>query len=613
MTALTCAIILAAGVTVAVSQAVGSAGSGAAGDAVAAGRNDDGQAVGFRPQVSGSIIAVDGGGAHALALRSDGQIVAAGDDSLQQGDVPALPTGRTYVGMAAGDWHSLFVRDDGVVLASGDDTYHQSTVPQAPSGDSFVAVAAGAAHSLALTSQGKVLAWGDDSSGQTDVPTLPTGVRYTAIAAGGFHSLALRSDGAITAFGRNDEGQATVPALTGGETFTAIAAGGSHSLALRSDGFIVGFGRAAEGQIAPPTAGAGRTYTAIAAGDEHSVALRSDGATVAFGSEIDGSLSLPPLAEGTRYVAVAAGSGTSFAIVGEQARVATKTILTPGTLQVARATAFTLTASVSAPDTVAAGEVELRNGTQVLVAAPVVNGKADLRVASGLPAGSYDLTAHYLGSPTLSPSASAATKVTVSNTVGPIELPKATVKANVPAKVGVGSRVSVSVTVTAQGKPVAGGAVEVRAGTVWLASATLTGNAAQVRLPASVSARTQKLKLTVSYLGSDAVRPGNTRVTLAIQKAKTKLTVKAKKRVKVGARAAIRVVATSRGNASGKVTFRVGKKIVKSVKVRQGKSKRVKLPAKVTRKAGKTKVTVTFGGSNGAAKASKRITIKVVR
>jgi len=49
---------------------------------------------------------------HSLARRSDGSVVAWGNNFNGQCDVPDLPLGLTYIEIAAGYWHSLAMRSD---------------------------------------------------------------------------------------------------------------------------------------------------------------------------------------------------------------------------------------------------------------------------------------------------------------------------------------------------------------------------------------------------------------------------------------------------------------------------------------------------------------------
>jgi hypothetical protein len=125
------------------------------------------------------------------------------------------------------------LRSDGAVVAWGNNGYGQCNVPSLPSGLRYESVAGGVYHSLALRSDGAVVAWGYNGYGQCNVPSLPSGLRYESVAGGRLHSLALRSDGAVVAWGWNNSGQCNVPSLPSGLSYESVAAGGyEHSLAL---------------------------------------------------------------------------------------------------------------------------------------------------------------------------------------------------------------------------------------------------------------------------------------------------------------------------------------------------------------------------------------------
>jgi len=92
------------------------------------------------------VVAIAGGDSHSMALKSDGTVVAWGDNSQGQASVPAN-LGRA-VFIAAGGAHSLAVKEGGAIAAWGDNLYNQSVVGSVSSKAS--SVAAGTYHSLAL-------------------------------------------------------------------------------------------------------------------------------------------------------------------------------------------------------------------------------------------------------------------------------------------------------------------------------------------------------------------------------------------------------------------------------------------------------------------------------
>ena len=106
--------------------------------------------------------------------------------------------------IAAGTFHTVGLKSDGTVVACGDNEYGQCDV----SGwADIVAVAAGSRHTVGLKSDGTVVACGDNAFGQCDVSGWKD---IVAVAAGGRHTVGLKSDGTVVACGYNKNGQCDV-------------------------------------------------------------------------------------------------------------------------------------------------------------------------------------------------------------------------------------------------------------------------------------------------------------------------------------------------------------------------------------------------------------------
>jgi len=278
-----------------------------------------------------NVVAIAAGSAQRLALNADGTVVAWG---VQPGGIN-VPVGLTNVVAIAGNgYSSLALIADGTLVAWGDDL-RQTNIP--PGLSSVVAVSVGPLHSLALKSDGTVVAWGDSQYGQRNVPAGLTNV--VAIAAGGAHSLALKSDGTVVAWGDNQHGQRNVPA--GLTNVVAIAAGGASSLALNADGTVVAWGGVGFKGIGvvPATVPSGLSnVVAIVVGGAN-LALKGDGtlfawAALNFQQEI-------PLPGGLTNIAAIASAGNpseygptappdGLALVGEGPPVIQASMTNPG-------------------------------------------------------------------------------------------------------------------------------------------------------------------------------------------------------------------------------------------------------------------------------------------
>ncbi|WP_374351199.1 hypothetical protein [Chitinimonas sp.] len=270
---------------------------------------------------------VAGGYLHSLALSSDGNVYAWGDDSSGQlgsgrkifRSTPVaveFPQGGSVKAVAAGSYHSLALMKDGSVLGwgnnyngqLGDGGTNSHGVPVKVAGlPPASSVAAGETFSLAIDNSGRVWGWGRNSDGQLGdgsdserlSPVQAKGVSgAVAVRAGVGHTLALNGSGEVWAWGANDAGQlgmtASVPVLlpakvnfpAGTPKLKAIDAGGGHSFALDVNGrvwawgsntnYALGDGSNVDRAVPAMIAGL-EQVVAIAAGPSSGAAISSDG------------------------------------------------------------------------------------------------------------------------------------------------------------------------------------------------------------------------------------------------------------------------------------------------------------------------------------------------
>lgn len=233
-------------------------------------------------QTLNGVTAIAAGDGHTVALKDDGTVAAWGYNEF--GQTTGIPSTSAYPfsatanpvtlsgqvlngvkSVSAGLNHTLALKTNGTVMAWGNNVFGLTTIPAGLGG--VTAVAAGRWHNVVLKNDGTVIAWGYNGYGQTTIPAGLSGV--TAIAAGMYHSAALKSDGTVVAWGYNGDGQTTVPA--GLNSVTSIAAGVAHTVALKSSGTVVAWGGTGSGEAIIPAGLSG--VTAIAAGNYYTVAI----------------------------------------------------------------------------------------------------------------------------------------------------------------------------------------------------------------------------------------------------------------------------------------------------------------------------------------------------
>jgi VCBS repeat-containing protein len=166
------------------------------------------------------------------------------------------------------------------------------------------------------------------------------------------------------------------------------------------------------------------------------------------------------------------------------------------------------TVVVSVAPAAATGKVELASGSQVLSSATLASGQASLAVpAKSLLPGTHQLTLRYLGDDAHKPSSSQV-QVTVEKVVP-------TMRVKAPDRIKRGAKAKVKVKVrAADGVPVTGRVrVAIKGGKTITAS--LDGGKAVVRLPKAAKG---KLKLTITYLGSDLAEQVVDKVTIKVRR-----------------------------------------------------------------------------------------------
>lgn len=208
------------------------------------------------------------------------------------------------VAVAAGEAHAVALLSNGKVMAWGNNGYGQLgngtsgntsdepvEVKGLPSNERVVAVAAGGNSSYAVINNGTVMAWGDNGRGQLGdgstnnsdeaVPVLCTAgatpcsgsdlTEVTAVKAGWLHAIALLKGGGIASWGSNEHGQLGTESYEASERAVAvknlggeaegIGSGPFKSFAIMKTGSVKWWGAAGDS--------GGRTSPVEVAGVEH--------------------------------------------------------------------------------------------------------------------------------------------------------------------------------------------------------------------------------------------------------------------------------------------------------------------------------------------------------
>ncbi len=184
------------------------------------------------------IVQVAAYGDFTLALRSNGTVLAWGNNSDLQCEPPPEATGITAIDVGSG--FSIALKDDGTVIAWGVNNYGQCDVPEGLS--DVVAISAGRHYSLALKSNGTVVGWPSDMGMPPDLSNV---VAIDAAASGyiegGYVNLALKADGSVVYWGTRSDMEVPTELASGQMDVVQVAAGATRCAAVLADGSVIGW------------------------------------------------------------------------------------------------------------------------------------------------------------------------------------------------------------------------------------------------------------------------------------------------------------------------------------------------------------------------------------
>ena len=321
---------------------------------------------------------VSAGGAHTIALRTDGSLWVWGYNNYGQlglGDTndrnapTRVGTDTNWAVVSAGRYHTLALKTDGSLWAWGynnrgqlgnGDSYDRNVPTRVGADAIWATVSAGTWHTLAIKTDGSLWAWGggDQDFGQLgngynrNTPTrVGTDTRWKAVLTGWAHTLAIKSDDSLWAWGYNYCGQLGLgyawtsgwdpqywtPQRVGADTnWKAVCADDRYTLALKTDGSLWAWG---EGGVAlglgsnqynmyvtPTRVGTDVNWATVSTGYHHTIAIKTDGSLWAWGVNGYGQLGLGDYGDAkyrntptrvgadTNWAAVSAGDSHTLAI-----------------------------------------------------------------------------------------------------------------------------------------------------------------------------------------------------------------------------------------------------------------------------------------------------------
>ena len=173
------------------------------------------------------IVEIGAGEEHIAALKTNGEVIATGDNKYDQCEVNRW---KNIDKIAVGSWHTVGLKKDGTVVAEGLNEDGQCNVAK---WTDIYSVAAGDWHTVGLKTYGKVVAAGFNENDQCNVSKWAD---IAAVACGKNFTLGLMIDGTVISTNNSCEGQCNVSGWT---DIVAIFAGDDVAAGLKSDGTVV--------------------------------------------------------------------------------------------------------------------------------------------------------------------------------------------------------------------------------------------------------------------------------------------------------------------------------------------------------------------------------------
>lgn len=248
---------------------------------------------------------------HAVAIREDGTVIAAGNNEKDQCEVSEW---QNIVSVEAGEGCTFAIGKNGYAIVVGDNSFGQFDLQWEYLKD----ISVNSNHIVGLHEDGTVVAVGKNEYGECNTNNWED---IIAVSAGRKHTVGLKSDGTVVAVGSNDEGQCDV---NNWANIVAVSAGALHTVGLTSDGHVIAVGNNIDRECNVQD---WTDIIAVDAGNTHTVGIRKDGTAVAVGTNLMGECNVNTW---TDLIAINAGGSTTMGLRKDGTIVSTATkISTP--------------------------------------------------------------------------------------------------------------------------------------------------------------------------------------------------------------------------------------------------------------------------------------------